>query len=118
MHLLAGELLCCTLTLAVSDSAAARQARSWLKHKASAQAYAQLVAETGLDLNGMRGAIRAGRGRKAAAVSFDALCAEFGVDVHGVREARAPGHLRHPLPSSLQLAAPAFRKRRACNCLM
>ena len=116
--MLTGELLCCTPATAVFDHAAARQARSWLKHKASAQAYAQLVAETGLDLSGMRGAIRAGRGRKAAAVSFDALCAEFGTDVHGVREARAPGQMHRSMLISLHLAAPVCRKRRACNCLM
>lgn len=68
--------------------ACARQARSWLKHKASAQAYAQLAAESGLDLVGMRSAIKAGRTRRSAAVSFDGLCAEFNTDVHGIREAR------------------------------
>ena len=95
------------------DGALAAQARSWLKHKASAQAYAQLVAETGLDLNGMRSAIRASRGRKAAAVSFDALSAEFGVDVHGVREARAQTNASPGVHSSLQW--PLLQRRASCK---
>jgi len=84
------------------------QARSWQKHKASAHAYAQLAAETGLDLAGMRAAIKGGRSRRSAAAGFDALNAEFGLDSHAVREARARRpRAAPPPPSGLPLARPA-----------
>jgi len=91
------------------------QARSWQKHKASAHAYAQLAAETGLDLAGMRAAIKGGRSRRSAAAGFDALNAEFGLDSHAVREARA--HCPRAAPPSSPLGLPRAHPAARCGRL-